>query len=512
MNSRLSSSLAALIFAIQAGGAQAGYKELTRQLDEYAPPRLFNSLVSRSETEPPAIQKTDLDDEIDRLRQEKAKWEQSLKSPSGESSFYTVKALSENALSEAEAALSDEFSLQQLELIALLRNAAVKAAEQKVQAALERYGQAWNLDEVLREYSSFTSGLMTKIGPMKGQEPVQMKFPFPGVLALKGEIVNQEAKAAREDLEIARRTAVTAARKAYWNLMFVHRAREISSETLSLLEHLEAVAVKRYEAGKTSFQDVVKVRIKEETVRENLNSLDEKQKTLEAKIRQTTGVEKAREIGRPKPPATEMHIPELDPLFSVALQRRQELRKMKAMIEKMERMIEMAETMIYPSYDMDLSLFQNRTAQQVGSFRMKEPFETTATADMGAGLPKRPWYGTSDAYLRETRKKVEAMRLDLKKMEDMTVFQVRRAWDEADRAAREEALYRDTIIDLSQAALEVSTTGYETGKVMFADVIVSYRDWLEAKLALERKRSDLGIALAELEETVGTVLNEMSGE
>jgi outer membrane protein TolC len=38
---------------------------------------------------------------------------------------------------------------------------------------------------------------------------------------------------------------------------------------------------------------------------------------------------------------------------------------------------------------------------------------------------------------------------------------------------------------------------------MFADVIASYTSWLQARLTLERKRSDLGVARAELEAAVG---------
>jgi len=58
-------------------------------------------------------------------------------------------------------------------------------------------------------------------------------------------------------------------------------------------------------------------------------------------------------------------------------------------------------------------------------------------------------------------------------------------------------------VSLSQAALEVSTRGYETGKVGFADVTASYTTWLKANLTLARKRADLGVARAELDRAVG---------
>ena len=83
---------------------------------------------------------------------------------------------------------------------------------------------------------------------------------------------------------------------------------------------------------------------------------------------------------------------------------------------------------------------------------------------------------------------------------------VRNAWYELDRAQRETSLYQEEIVKLSQSARDVSTRGYESGKVTFADVIDSYRTWLEANLMLEMNRSNIGMAWADLEQVVGTSL------
>ena len=169
----------------------------------------------------------------------------------------------------------------------------------------------------------------------------------------------------------------------------------------------------------------------------------------------------------------------------------------------MERLILLAETAVYPVYSLNLSLFEDEAISQVGTWRTKEPFPETTTAAVGAGLPKMPWYGKNDAYLRETQQKLEALRKDLRKAEEATFFGVREAWFRLDRARREEALYAEQVVKLSQEALEVSTRGYETGLVSFADVIASYTNWLKANLSLPRKQSDLGVSRAQLQEAVG---------
>ena len=176
------------------------------------------------------------------------------------------------------------------------------------------------------------------------------------------------------------------------------------------------------------------------------------------------------------------------------------------MVGKTERMIEMAETMILPPYTLNFSLYEDEAVNMVGSIAKKEPFSIRTEASTGAGLPKMPWFGTKDAYLRETWQKLSALKEDLNQAEVSTYRMVRDAWFKLDRARRETALYYDDVVQLSRSAVDVSTRGYESGNVSFADVIDSYTIWLRANLMLERNRSDLGIAWAKLEQVVGVSL------
>jgi outer membrane protein TolC len=117
-----------------------------------------------------------------------------------------------------------------------------------------------------------------------------------------------------------------------------------------------------------------------------------------------------------------------------------------------------------------------------------------------------PWYGVQDAYLRETRQKLKALREDLKQAEAATADRVRSSWFELDRAKREMFLFKDKVVNLSKSALDVTTRGYESGNVLFADVIASYTLWLDANLSLANQQRNFGVAWAELEQTVGTTL------
>ncbi len=512
MNGKTLGLWAAAVLVVAPGPGQAGYRDLAEQVDAYEPTGFYQANVQpRPAPKPAEAVRDGFEAEKAVLRQQKEQWTRALETGDAEAPPFLrpapplVAALAGAGRdpAEAEAALKDGFSLEALEVLVLSRNPGVRSAARKARASLEAYDQATNLDEILRQYTAFTEGLMTGIGPMKGREPVALRFPFPGVLSLKGEIVGQEVRAARETLEIARRDAVTAGRKAYWALGFVRSAQEITGEMLTLLQRLEAVARARYEAGRTSFQDVIKVRIRRETVEKDLDTLAERQRNLEARIRELVDLPPTAAVGTPAVREPDLAVPDLDTLYATALDRRQELRRLRARVGKLERMLEMAETRIYPAYSLNLSLYDAEAVTRVGTFRTGEPFATTTVASTGAGLPRMPWFGANDAYLRETRQDLEALRERLRAAENAAVLDVRNTWFRLDEARREVRLYGDSVVALSQAALEVSTRGYETGEVPFADVIVSYTTWLEANLALERWRAGLGSARAALEAAVG---------
>ncbi|MBV5267389.1 MAG: TolC family protein, partial [Burkholderiaceae bacterium] len=441
-------------------------------------------------------------------------WEAALNAPGADTRFFSpapgqLSGLEPAARDTAAAAraLSSGFTLETLEILALLRNSGVISAEKTFRSKLQSYTQISNLDEMLRQYSAFTQAAMTGIGDMADKESPAMKFPFPGVMALKGEIVNQEVKIAREELETVRKTVVTDSRRVFWNLTYNRRTQEITGATLELLDQLELSARKRYEVGKETLQDVVRVQIQQGKLREELNTLKEEQKSLQTNIRKIADLTPGSDIGFPAIREPRRELPAIDRVSDLAMEQNQELRTIRARIGGMERMIEMAETEIYPSFTQNLSLFENKAVVQVGTINPEAPFADVAKYYMGEGLPKNPWFGLGDAYLWETREKLKALRNELKNAENGMRFRVREGWFKLDLAIREERLYTKNIRELSRLSAEVTSLRYEAGVAQMRDVIEFYMTWFEACLTSERKKSEIGIARADLDEIVGTSLN-----
>ena len=102
--------------------------------------------------------------------------------------------------------------------------------------------------------------------------------------------------------------------------------------------------------------------------------------------------------------------------------------------------------------------------------------------------------------MRETREKLEALRNELKNAENVIRFRVREGWFKLDLAIREERLYTKKIRELSRLSAEVTGLRYEAGVAEMRDVIEFNMTWFEARLTSERKKSEIEIARADLEE------------
>jgi cobalt-zinc-cadmium efflux system outer membrane protein len=115
---------------------------------------------------------------------------------------------------------------------------------------------------------------------------------------------------------------------------------------------LESVATTRYGAGKTSYQDVIKIRIGREKLEGTTGHLE----GAAGQSGNRTAVPDEPEAGAFSrlaeiPPRQRTYrCLQLTALYPLALENRQELNRMRAMVGKMERMVEMAETMIQPAF------------------------------------------------------------------------------------------------------------------------------------------------------------------
>ena len=397
--------------------------------------------------------------------------------------------------------------LDEVKIMAALRNPAILAAQKKAMAEIVSFDQVMDLDDTLGQYTAFTRTVNNKAGPLKSKNSIRMTYPWPGLTALKGRIIQHQVAVEIDKRDIVAKQVVANVEIAYWDLIFVGQSTRITKETLAAFSRLKDVATSLYKSGKTSFQDVIKINIKMEELKEDLVTLGFQKKNIEIRLLELLNLPMDTPVGRaavaPLPP----QIPGPDALYPMARKYRQELGMVRHQILKLEAMVEMAESMVEAPFTLGFSDFNNDMVNTAGSDAPKEAFAAKTMAAMKNNSPVKPWYGAEEPWLNQTRQNLYALRQTLVTKENATDRMVRNGWFDVDKTFREYRLYKNRILPLSKSALDVSTREYESGSIPFSQAIDSYTSWLKVKLTIAKKQTGLGAAFANLEKMMGKRLS-----
>lgn len=492
--------------------AYADYSKMNKALEDYTPPEYFFDVYEfETENRESAVELyKNTDDVLSSIENLKRFYEKKINE---DREIPFLSGIDAGLFSKmANSSLDSEFVrktvlkkiiLQEIEVIAGLRNPAVLAAEKQVKAELESFNQVMDLDENLKQYSAFTEGIYTGIGPLKMGGSIKQKYPFPGLTSLKGRIIWQKVAVLMEKMRITQKNVITQTRKAYWNIVFVKQSMEITSETIEALNRLKGVATALYKSGKTSYQDIIKINIKLEILKDDLVTLSSKKKNIEVKLLELINLPANSKMGPVVLNNRHQRIFNPEALYSLARRNRQELKVTRHRIAKIQLMIEMSESMIREPFTLGFSTYEDEAVSTVGTGAGKFGFKEKTMASMKNKGPLKPWYGIDDPWLNQTKQKLSSLKQTLVKQENDTDTMVRNAWFEVDKNNRELNLYTKRILPLARSALDVTTREYEAGSILFSQVIDAHTYWLRAKLTIAKKQTDLEISTANLEKIIG---------
>ncbi|HKL02003.1 MAG TPA: TolC family protein [Desulfotignum sp.] len=404
------------------------------------------------------------------------------------------------------ALLAQKIDLEEIKAIAALRNTDIKAAQKKVMAKIQSFDQVTQLDDSLQQYAAFTAALNNRVGPLKTTDAIRAGHPFPGLAALKGRVIQSQVDMLLEQMKIVNKQVRQDVENAYWELVYTTRSIRIIHETTAAFDRLLDVAASLYKSGRTSYQDVIKINIKIEELKEERVSLENETDNIKIRLLERMNLSADTRMGSVKTAALPGTIPRPGALFAMARDHRQELAALRFQISKLQSMVEMAESMKEARFTLGLSYFEADHVNTAGTGAPQQPFAEKTMASMKNNQPMNPWYGVDSPWLQQTRQTLAGLEHTLVARENATDRMVNNAWFKTDKNLRELDLYKNRILPLAKSALDVSTREYETGSIPFSQAIGSYTDWLKAKLTIAQKTKDLGISFAALETVVGTNL------
>jgi len=407
---------------------------------------------------------------------------------------------SPNGAHAADQSPRETLALPDLIKEALVRNPEIQAARKQWEAAANRVAQASSLDDPTLQVQLWnfpeTFNLTQTQNSIFG---VSQKFPFPGKLALKGEVASRSADMTEQAMRAKERDLIARLKQAYYDLFLAHKAIQIHHEQIDLLKQFFEIANARFRTGKGSQVDVLKAQVELSSLHQQLPALEQRRDTAQAKMNTLLDRDPRFPLEPPQVPRDQRFDKDLEELFQIAVTARPELKAGELAVQRNERARALAQRQYYPDLHLAFQRFQN--------FNANDGFGAVVSINMPFAFWTKPKY---DAAVQEASAAVAAARADLHTAENLTRFQIRDLLAKVRANWEVAVLYRTTVLPQAEQGVEAARAGYRTGKADFLDLIESDRALRGFQLEYYRALVEREQRLAELEQVVGTDLGTSS--
>jgi len=331
--------------------------------------------------------------------------------------------------------------------------------------------------------------------PMTGNElRISQNFPFPGKLAAKGEVAEQQAlwnKAAYEDarLQLARQV-----KDGYYRLYFQDRAIAVTEENLAILGSFVSLTKTRYEVGKGLQQDLLKAQVEQSKLLDKLLALRQQRSSTLAALN--------RLLARPADTPLELSAdPQLVPvgyapaeLQHAAREHRPMFAAFRSLMERYVSQRKLAKLDSYPNFNL------------WASYRFRDDGLADRGTDFvsaGVGLTLPIWREKRAEEVAEADSGIRMARRQLEDFGNQVDAGIRDLYAQLDRNHDQAQLFATGIIPQAQQAFDASLTAYQVGKVEFLNLLDGLMTLYRYQLDYQRALADYQRNLAGLEAAAG---------
>lgn len=376
----------------------------------------------------------------------------------------------------------------------LARNPTAEASRQGWRAALAQYPQSSALPDPMVEYSLAPLSIGSSDVSFGQVVGLSQRFPWPGKLALQGEVALAEAEAAREGYEATRQRLALMASMLFDQYYAVARSLDLNEEHRRLADDIKAVAEAQYEAGRASQQEPLQAEVELSHVIHQRVVLESRRAII---VAQMNGL-LHRRPNHPFPPPPEQIEPgrhdveESQALYEEALANRPELRATRSQIQGRESAVNLAERQYYPDFGVMTSY---------NSMWMQPEHQWM----VGLSLNIPIQLGARSGAVEQAEARLAQARSTLLGADDEIRVEVERARQQFIEAHHVVRLYRERLLPAVRAHIEAARIGYETGRNGFQALIDAERSVRRLEIEHQEAIATVGQRRAELDRAVGRI-------
>ena len=374
----------------------------------------------------------------------------------------------------------------------LARNPSIEAARWAWRAALARYPQETSLDDPVLGYSLAPASVGSSRVDTGQRVELSQALPFPGKLALRGEIALADAEAAASDHDAVRLRLATVASLLFDELYLIERKLAVNGAHRELLAQLREIAIARYEAGSGAQQDPLEAELEEAellhrdvTLRADRRIAQEQANVL---------LHRALALPLPPPPAALESPPPVgdrDALVARALADRPDLRAAEARVRAREAAVSLARREYLPDF---------RLTGAYDTFWEESELKPMVGLELNVPLRR----ARRAAALDEAEASLEAARKTHAGLDDQVRFSVERTLERLSEAHHGLEIFQDHMLPAARDRVESARASFETGQSDFSTVIDAERGLRDAELGYEEALVEVSRLHAELARALGT--------
>ncbi len=382
----------------------------------------------------------------------------------------------------------------------LERNPEIAALAARMTAAGHRATAVRKLPDPTAEVTAFVLPPETRVGPQRFAARLTQRLPGGGKRGISEKAEDFERQALVAEIQVLRLRLVNQARRLLAELGYLDEARRVIAHDHTILEHYEELARARYASGVGLQMDAIQLQAEMSRLETRQTEIAGRRAGVVAEInhlRDRPGAPVEIEM----PAASQAVDLDWNELHRLALVSRPELAVDQARIERSAVLTDLAGKDRSPDFSVGLSYayVDRRTDVDV-------PQNGQDVLGISGGITIPLWKTGNDA-------KVEAaaqMQLAERASRRSTITSIQRQLEDLrgriPEIARRLALLEDVLPIQSEQALASAESAYAAGRVDALALLDAERLLLDVRLTAARSRSDLAIALIDLEGAVAAPL------
>ena len=390
---------------------------------------------------------------------------------------------------------SSQFSLGEVTRAVLENNPAIKEAQSRWRAKLQRVRQEYAWDDP-RVASDFLLHRYVQVPPnafMDQSVSLEQLIPVTGKNLVRGRAAAAEAVSAFEEARRAQLDVIAKARASYFELANAYDQLDINDKNLTSLKQIADISRSRYEAGLESAANVLVAETDYSKLEEARRDLERNLSDAQSQLNTLMNRDAFAPLGVPVAATVDDAHFSMGGLHAITLAQRPEVQMARAKIDGEKSKLQLAHRAWIPD-----------PALMVKGQRYNDAAEAVSELDAGVSFTI-PWINPSkySAGVREAQANVAAAEEGLEREQKEALRLLRDQLAKIETFHHHVELFRDKLVPQAQQAFEATRLSYESGKATFLDWISAQRNLRDIEAMGRDHLAHYQVAVAELEAVIG---------